>query len=63
MTTEQKLNWLNVYIDIWSRAYVSSDDNEDHQKNMQNALYDFCDKEGLPYMSADEIITELLTKQ
>jgi hypothetical protein len=53
------ISWLETFVDIWSRAYVSSNDSESHQKNMQNALYSFCDEHNLEYMSADELINQL----
>lgn len=53
------ISWLETFVDIWSRAYVSSNDSESHQNNMQNALYSFCHEHNLEYMSADELINQL----
>jgi hypothetical protein len=63
MKIKKQINWLKVFIDLWSRAYVSSDESETHQKNMQNALYHFCEQYKLPIMSADELIDYIKVKR
>jgi hypothetical protein len=63
MKTSKQISWLKVFIDLWSRAYVSSNESERHQKNMHNALEHFCNQYNLPLMSAGELVDYLKVKR
>ena len=47
LEAQKHLNWINVFIDVWSRAYWASDGSEAHQENMLNAFIDYAQKHKL----------------
>lgn len=56
-STEQQLNFVNCFIDIWEATESST-----VQKYLTDAFNTYCKDQNLPQISADELKAELLPK-
>lgn len=55
---EEKLSWLGSFYDIWQRSQSIDDSAID---NLSQVYIDYCNEWGLPQMSCDELICEILS--
>lgn len=55
---EEKLGWLGSFYDIWQKSQAIDDSAID---NLSQVYVDYCNEWGLPQMSCDELICEILS--
>jgi hypothetical protein len=55
---EEKLSWLGSFYDIWQRSQNINDSAID---NLSEVYIEYCNEWGLPQMSCDELICEILS--
>lgn len=55
---EEKLSWLGSFYDIWQKSQAIDDS---AINNLAQVYIDYCNEWGLPQMSCDELICEILS--